>query len=76
MVNQKSKVKINIDVVLSNGLQETETQKQALQYILKHPKQVYSIKAIDNNCLAPIIINHPILSGTSFYIEEIEVINQ
>lgn len=74
MISPGDKVRIVIDVLLENGLEETVDQKRQLDYILEHPEEIYTVASVNCNCLANVSLKEQPVSETSFYEEELQKI--
>lgn len=64
-----SKVRLNIEVLRENGF----CYDDEVRYndIVVNEARVYTVKNIDTNFLAPIILDDEVLGITSFYEEEV-----
>lgn len=69
------KVRLCIVAIEINGMNESEEQYERFQYILDHPDEVYEIASVSSpSAIAQISLNHPILGATSFFEEELILI--
>lgn len=65
------KVKINLEVVVENGLYENDEQEKQFEYLEAHPDEVFTVAGTINEAQAPYQLDHPVIGATSFYAEEL-----
>lgn len=69
------KVTINIEMVYRNGMHESGEQYNRLAYIEDHPNEVYTVLSVNADALANIVLDHEVLGKTSFYEDELILVN-
>jgi len=68
------RIKLDIQSIMRNGMHESIEMRERFDYILDHPENVYVVSSVDYpGALAPIKLDHPILSKTSFFEDELIV---
>ena len=65
------RVKVDVSKVASNGMHESEEQELRFEYLADHPEEVYTIRSLDADAAANIVLDHPIVGETSFYEDEL-----
>lgn len=68
-----SKIRLNADVLRENGYCYDDEVRY--NYIVEDEVRVYTVKNIDNNFTAPIILDDELLGITSFYEEEVILVD-